>query len=483
MNARFAFPALCAGLLAGCTTLAPEPQPPSIVEAIPDTYPTDPGTGKYEPAAWWHSYSDPVLNRLVDEAIAENLDIVQAAARAERAAAQARIARSAQLPTLSAGLSSSYSSSPLSGSPFGSITGGQGPTRIENETYSAALDVAYEVDLFGRIRNDRLAAEADAFAAQRDVEAIRLATIAQVISAYFEIVDTRRQIELTLLSADILQERVELTEDRFASGLAESFELNQVRQESRTIEANLPLLEAALTRAESRLAILLGDYPGDLREQMGRQLAPQLIFEPVPASIPIELLGQRPDVAAAWMRLEAARLRIGARRAERYPAIRLSGSIGAQGGDPAAAFDFANNWALSLASGITAPLFDAGRISAGIRAARADYDGQAAAYSAAVLGAFGEVTDAIETYEEQRQRYGLIAQQLEVAEATLDLQARRYRSGVGSYVAYLDALRTSMQLQSSLSGAARDVALARLDVHRALGGDWTAMSRSPEDME
>lgn len=438
---------------------------------VPKTYRAAEVQGEYRPAAWWHAFEDPTLNALVDEALDDNLDIAEAAARVERASAQARVARSALLPSLEASASASYSDSPLSGTAFGELAGGSG--RLESETYSLSLGAGYELDLFGRARNDLLASRAEARAAEFDFRAVQLAAAAETISTYFEIVDARRQIELTVLRSDILADRADRTDERFRRGLVESFELYQVRQELRNLQASLPQRESALEAAEGRLAVLLRDYPESLHKRLDQPLRPRLVFKPVPAGLPIGLLAQRPDVSAAWQRLEAARLRIGARRAERFPSLQLSGSLGTQGAAPEDVFDTAKNWALSLAANIVAPIFDGGRISANIAAARASYDELAAAYARAVLDAYREVASAIEDYEEQRQRYQLILAQLDEAESSLDLQARRFRSGVGTYIAYLDAQRAVYQVHSELSAAGRDVALARLGVHRALGGDWT----------
>ena len=229
--------------------------------------------------------------------------------------------------------------------------------------------------------------------------------------------------------------------------------------------------------------MLLRDYPQGLRDRIAKPLRPRLVFDRVPLGLPASLLAQRPDVAAAWQRLDAARLTIGARRAERFPALRLDGSIGAQDDTASGAFDVADNWALSLASNIVAPIFDGGRISANVAIARATYDERAAGYARAVLNAYREVASASEDYEEQRQRYRLILAQFGDAQASLDLQARRFRSGVGTYIAYLDAMRAVYQVRSNLSSAGRDVALARLGVHRALGGDWTTdRDFAPVDM-
>jgi len=463
--------ASCAAL-AGCISMAPKQRVPEVAERLPVAYSGADAAGDYRPAAWWRAFEDEALDALVDEALRDNLDIAEAAARVERARAQARLAMSTLFPKIDAQAGSTYSDTPLSGSALGAF--GIPVNRLEVENYSLGLGASYEIDLFGRNRDDWRARRADALAAREDFRSVQLAAAAEAIATYFEIVDARRQIELARLGTDVLADRVQRTEERYQRGLVESFELYQVRQQLRDIEASLPLRQSALESAEGRFAVLLRDYPEDLKERISGPLRPRLVFEPVPAGLPSELLSQRPDVAAAWQRLEAARLAIGARRAERFPSLRISGSAGAQGGEPKNATQFNANWAVSLTSNIVAPIFDAGRISANIKAARATYDERAAAYARAVLGAYREATFAITDYQEKRRRYGLIAAQLADAEASRDLQARRFRSGVGSYIAWLDATRAVYQVESSLSGAARDVAVARLGVHRALGGGWAA---------
>ncbi len=457
--------------LSGCVSLAPEVEQPSVVAAMPEQFSAPAIPGEYAPAAWWSQFEDPVLNQLVDRALSNNLDVIEAAGRVEQASAQARLARSALLPSVSLSGDASSTSTPLDGNAFSDLAGGV-IDRLENEAYTLSLGASYEIDLFGRARGDLAAARQDAVATEYDLQAIQLAAAAETISAYFDLVDTRRQIDLTRVTIETLEDRAERTDERFQRGLAESFELYQVRQDLRSTQASLPQLESALVALQARLALLTGSYPNALTEQIEQDLRPRLVFQPVPSGLPSDLLEQRPDVAAAWARLDAARLRIGARRAERFPTLTLGGSYGTQAGDLGGAFNFASNWATSLAASIVAPIIDGGRISANIRSARAVYDQQAAAYARAVLTAYGEVDSAIADYDEQRARYLLITKQLYEAEASLDLQRRRFASGVGSYVSYLDALRTVYLVETNLSSAARATAQARLGVHRALGGDW-----------
>jgi multidrug efflux system outer membrane protein len=464
--------------LVGCADFSPPEQTPAPIAELPTGFGETQSDDARQPLNWWHAFNDPTLNRLVDEALIANLDIAEAAARVDEARAQARIAGANRFPSVSGSAGASYSDSPLAGTSFGGFGGTA--SRLTNETYSTGLNFAYELDFWGRIRNDARAARADLFAAEADLRTARLGALADTISTYFEVVDLRAQIALSVNTIDILQDRVENTERRYDRGLASSFELYQLRQDYRNTQAALPQRESQLTAAEGRLALLLGRYAGTLREEMGGRLTPQLVFEPIPTGLPADLLIQRPDVAAAAQRFEAARFRVGARRAELFPSLSLSSTLGTQSGNPSGIFDILDNWVLNLGASLTAPLFQGGRIRANIDVAEARYAQQTASYARTVLNAYREVMAALEDYEEQRQRYSLIFGQLQEAEASANLQAERYAGGVSAFTDYLDALRTLYQVQSALSGAGRDVALARLAVHRGLGGGWTEDASTPE---
>lgn len=453
----------------GCVSMAPDSKAPDIAAGVPQQYSKTDVTGVYEPAQWWTSFQDPVLNALLDEALAKNLDLAEASARLRAAEAQARVSKSGLFPQVTGSLGSSFSDTPVDGTGFDF---GGGASRFQTETYSSDLAFSYEVDLWGQLRDDFKAARADAVAAAADLRAARLAVMAETITSYFDIVDARDQIALTTKIIDVLGDRVEQTENRYRRGLATSFELYQVRQDFRNIQAGLPQRESQLTATEGQLAVLVGRYSNNMDQFLGQKLAPQLIFTAIPSGLPIDLLVQRPDIYAEGQRLESARFNLGARKAERFPSISLSAGTGTQAGDPSGLFDIFDNWVLSLGASLTAPLFQGGRIRANIDVADAQYSQQAAVYARTVLTAYQEVGAAIEGYEEERQRYRFLFAQLDEASAAAQLQSQRFAGGVGSYVDYLDALRAQYQVQSALSSAARDVALARLAVHRALGGSW-----------
>lgn len=456
-------------LVSGCVSMAPDSPAPEIAAGVPQQFSKSDASGSYEPAQWWTDFQDPVLDALLDEALAKNLDLAEAAARLRAAEAQARVSKSGLFPQINADVGSSYSDTPTAGTGFG---GAAGASRFQVESYTSGLGFSYEVDLWGKLRDDARAGRADATAAAADLQAARLAVIAETITSYFDIVDARDQIALTTKIIAVLGDRVEQTENRYRRGLATSFELYQVRQDFRNIQSGLPQRESQLAATEGQLAVLVGRYSDNMEQFLGQKLAPQLVFTSIPSGLPIDLLAQRPDIYAEGQRLESARFNLGARKAERFPSISLTAGTGTQAGSPSGLFEIFDTWILNLGAGLTAPLFQGGRIRANIEAADAQYAQQAAVYARTVLTAYQEVSVAIESYEEERQRYRFLFSQLDEASAAAQLQSRRFATGVGSYVDYLDALRAQYQVESALSGSARDVALARLAVHRALGGSW-----------
>lgn len=458
-------------LFAGCVSMAPNQSQPQIVADLPDEYGILEKAGEYRPANWWKAFNDPVLDQILQKSLSGNLDLAESAARLRAAEAQARVSKSGLYPQVNLSGSANYSDTPAGGTAFGGLAGGA-VNRFEVETYAPSLGFSYEVDLWGRVRNQARSGRADAIAAAADLKAARLSIMAETITNYFDLVDARAQIVTQVKTIDLLNDRTTQTESRYRRGLVTSFELYQIRQDFRNTQASLPQSEARLAAIEGQLAVLSGGYARDIDDLLTKSLKPQLVFEPIPAGLPVSLLVQRPDVVASWQRLEAARFTVGVRRAEQFPAISLSSSVGTQAANLSGIFDTMDNWVLSLGASLTAPLFQGGRIRANIELANAQYAQASAAYARTVITAFQEVRTTIAQYEEQRQRYRFLFLQGQEAQDTARLQSKRFASGVGQYSDYLDALRQEYQIESALSAAGRDVALARLAVHRALGGDW-----------
>ena len=477
-------------LVAACS-FAPPPAVPEAAAELPEAFEERGAAGTYEARDWWTAFEDPVLNTVVDSVLAANFDLAEAVARVQQARAQAGIARAGLFPSVGASASATDSDSPSNagfGQQFRELAGGDDsplpggfefPDRLGITTYSLGTDFAYELDFWGRARNDARAAGMDYLASESDYEAARIGVLATAITTYFEIVDLRRRTALASETVDVLLEREELAETRYDRGLVTSFELYQVRQELRNTQAGLPQLESALVNAEGRLAVLLGGFRGKLDAILPDSLAPMTASDPVAAGVPADLLLQRPDVRAAWLRLEGARYAIGARRAELLPSLSFSGTIGVQASEVDGLFSV-DQWFRNLLGNLTAPIFQGGRIRNNIAMAQARFNQAAAAYGRTVVTAVHEVEAALATLDNEGQRHEFLSSQREEALASVALQSQRYASGVGGYTDYLDALRSLLNVESTLAAARRDLALARLAVHRALGGEWSA---PPEVLE
>ena len=281
---------------------------------------------------------------------------------------------------------------------------------------------------------------------------------------------------------DILSERLTLTEDRYQRGVVSSIELYQIQQDLNATMSGLPLLGSQIVAARGRLSILLGRYPHELEPVLSGQELPLVNLKPIPAGIPADILSGRPDLVAAAFRLEASRQRVGERKAARLPSINLTGSTGTQSAELSDIIR-ADQWFTNFVASLTAPIFSGGRLKADQEAAEARYDQEAARYARSVLTAFQEVDAAISSFDAQRQRKLVLDDQLRVAEASEAAARLRVEQGVGDYIGYLDALRTRLNVQDTQSSAERDLATARLQLHRALGGNWIAEPTNAHDSE
>ena len=472
-------------LFAGCS-LAPRTSLPEPVSELPGDFAESLAAGPHEPVEWWHAFADPALDTVVDSVLVSNFDLAGGIARVQQARVRARIARVAFLPAVQLGGSANDINSPTNADIGAQLQelglGGDDsdlpipftlPDRLALTTYELNAGFAYELDFWGRVRNDALAAGAEYLASESDFHAARIGILSETITAYFEIVALRRLTALYREMVDVLLEQEQLALTRYDRGLAGSFNLYRVRQELRNVQAGLPQLESLLTSAEGRLSVLLGGYRPDMEAILPDALTPSPVADPVPAGVPADLLLQRPDVIAAGQRLDAARYAIGARRAELFPNLSLSGSIGLQSSEADELFNV-DQWFRNLVVNLTAPVIKRGRLRDNVVLAHALFDEMAAAYGRTVVTAVNEVEAALAGLENAKRRHTFLGSRLEEAQASADLKSQRYASGIGSYADYLNVLLTRLIVESALVGAERDMALARLAVHRALGGAWTA---------
>ena len=442
------------------------------------------------PFPWWESFDDPVLNRVVEAVLESNYDLATAVARVEQARARARIATAVRLPRIQASLGAVEFDAPTNvglgaqlaelglGADAFTAFGFSLPDRLDQATYSAGAEVAYEVDFWGRDRNAALSAGAQREASEADYRAARMGVLVQTVATYLEIVDLYRQRGFAGETVEILREWVTLAEIRYDRGVGDVRDVYALRRNLADAEASLPGVNERLADAEGRLRVLLGvhehpDLVGTLSDTM-----PTSTMAPVPTGVPAEALAQRPDVAAARQRLAAARFVLGARRAALLPSLSLSGSIGLQSPDTGAWFD-PDQWFRNLSSSLLAPVFQGGRLRGNVKLAEAELAEAAAVYGQAVARATAEVETALAALESNLHRLALLTSFAQEARAEAMLQEERYASGVGDYRTFLAASQMSVGAKAAHAAGERDLAYARLALHRALGGAWSSSGGEP----
>lgn len=418
---------------------------------------------------WWALYADPVLDRLVEEALAHNADIQVAAARVLEARAVAGTVDADLYPALSAGYAASRSKSTL----LGSMPQTAGLPRIQNN-YKATLEVSYEVDFWGKFRRAGEAARADLLAASAAQEAVRLSLIAGIAQQYFALLASDAQVTVAERTAATRSETLRLFRQRLEAGVLSEFDLRRAEAEEAATRAQLAALLLERERAESALTVLLGRSPQEVLEgALVRGTPGALPPLTVPAGLPSELLLRRPDLQEAEQKLMAANARIGAARAGYFPSIGLTAYSGGESvafsklfSGPAGIFSFA----ASLAQ----PIWNAGRIGFGVDAAEARRDQALAQYKQAVANAFKDVRDALATQAATRDALAAETTRAQALEKALQAARQRFDAGIASRLDVLDVERNLLAAELARIDAERAQRAALAGLFKALGGGWTS---------
>ncbi len=449
-------------LVAGCTTTPPYERPEiELPEAWKESAPRYAADGR-----WWRLFDEPELDALVEEARANNADLVIAAARVAEARALLGEAQSFFSPTLDAGASAARQriSRRAAGIPPGAPR--------EFSSYRATLDLSYEIDLFGRLRAGERAARAELEASEAAREAVRLALTAAVAQSYFSLRALDEQIELFSRTVKLREESIALQRRRFQAGLLSEFEFRQLEAEAAAARAQLPPLQRAREQEEAVLSVLLGRSP---REVLEKRIAfaggqdPVLEAPVLPAGIPSELLLRRPDLVEAERQLAAANARVAVARAEMFPSIGLTAALGSESMALSSLFGAgAGLWSVGV--GLAQPIFAGGRLEAREAAAQARERALLAQYQKTIQTAFSEVRAALAAQARSRESFEAETAREVALTETLRLARLRYENGIASQLDVLDAERGLLAARSARIDALRAYRSAIADLYRALGG-------------
>jgi len=457
-------------ILAGCSTGPDYVRPPA---ELPEAWTAAPADGKPVAAGrWWTVYGDSILDKLVDEALANNQDLALATARLDEARALARVADAELVPSVDAGFQRDRSRRSDS-----SAT--RVPGSLENNNYRAQLNVSYELDLWGRLRDSAKAARAELLSTTAARETVRLALTAQVTQSYYALVALDGQLADTRKSLALRQDNLRLQRVRADAGLINDFELRQLEAEVAAAQAQLPALERRRSSEELALGVLLGRSPRALiNDSVSRGAdSGQLATPVVPANLPSDLLLRRPDIVAAEQQLIAANARIGAARASLFPRIGLSGYFGSESAALSNLFSGpAQIWSLGFA--LAQPIFQGGRLFGEVEAVQARERQALASYQKTLQTAFRETHDALVAQVRAREVFDAENSRARALADSLRLARIRYENGLTSQLEVIDAERNLLSAELNRRDALRAQRTAVADLVRALGGGWTGLTEN-----
>jgi len=430
-----------------------------------------PGPPTTEFDAWWRAFGDPVLAKLVERALAQNLDIEQARARVLQSRAAARAAGAALLPEARVTASSAQVEQSLE-SPIGEILRHTGGSRSYGEL-AVGAEASWEIDLFGGLRRGREAARADALAAERQADAIRVSVAAETADAYLQARAFQSRLAVARRQEQVQQDLVDLLVRRADEGVSAERELREARAALEGVRATIPPLTSGLDAGLNRLDVLMGAQAGTYRAELA-QAAPEPILPSLAVrETPADLLRRRPDVLAAEQRLVAANARIGASIADYYPKVSVSGLLGVASLGAGPLFG-ASALTHQVGAGLSWRLFDFGRVDAEVAQARGREAEALAAYRQTVYRATEEVEDAFTAMVQQEARAEALSRQIEQLTVARQQAQDAYTGGVTSLVEVRDADRELLAASDQLVQARADAARAAVAAFRALGGGWSA---------
>jgi len=416
-------------------------------------------------AAWWRQFDDPTLDALVGEALSENRELRIAFARLRAARSIRDDVTNDRFPTVTAGAGAEYGEAQQPGF---------GEERSSIERYDLGLDMAWELDLFGRVQRRIEASEAQSEAAEAELYQLQVSLIAELVDAYGQLRGAQLRERIARENLENQRNSHRLTEQLRDAGVGN--ELDVLRADARlaATQASLPQLQAQQTRATNRIATLLGQRADTLSVDLTPRELPA-IAKALPIGDPTELLRRRPDILAAERQLAAATANVGVATADLFPRVSLSGFLGfIAGRGSQIGSSAAQAW--GVAPSITWAAFDMGSVRARLRGAEADAEGALASYEQQVLLALEESENAFSDYSRAQERLLALLRQSGASRAAAEQAAIRYREGTVDFLVLLDAERERLAAEDAQAQAEVEVYRGVVGLYKALGGGWQLAS-------
>jgi NodT family efflux transporter outer membrane factor (OMF) lipoprotein len=458
-------------IISGCALVGPDYTPPSP-EVKAEWQPHE------DPALlpdadlvvrWWELFNDPLLNRFIAEASANNLDLLTAVARIDETRARLGITSRNILPSVDIAADATRSRGSEN-----SVSGDYVET-----IYAPGISAGWEIDLFGRIRRSVESATANYEASQEDRTDVMITVYSRVSLAYLDIRTTQARLAAARANISSQRETLKLVRSRFTHGLATDLDIAQSERLLARAEAEVPPLNIALSQAINNLGVLLGQQPGSLHQLLVTPEPIPLPPERATVGVPADLLRQRPDIRRAERELAAQSAMIGVATADLYPSFTLNGSLGFESVSTSDLFN-AGSKVFALGPSLRWNIFSRDRIRNQIRVEDALTRQRLLAYEYAVLNGLREVENNLTAYIEDRVRLSALERSVSAARRSVSLATDLYKKGLSDFQQVLDAQRDQFEYENQLASARGNASANFVRLYAALGGGWDPDLVTPE---
>lgn len=465
-------------LVTGCT-VGPDYKPPVV--PVPKQWSDAPKVKAKEfpqrsqqQDQWWKTFNDPVLDRLISDAVAANLDLKLALERVKEARAQRWITITAGLPSITgkSNINRRYNNTSSTSQSGGStsVGGGFGVGNQLIDIFQFGFDAQWELDFFGGVRRAIEAADANVDLEIESSRNILVTLLGEVASNYIELRANQQLISITRENLSSQQETVRLTQIRQQAGFASWLEVAQSQSQAATTEAFIPVYDTVVKQSIHNLSVLLGREPDALAFRLDNPGKIPVISTLALSVLPSELLLRRPDIRQAERQLAKANADVGVATAELYPRVNLAAFLGLQNTNITDFTPIGKSW--SAASSLTLPILNWGRISANIKTKKSQFSQAFLTYQETVLTAFKEVENTLVAYRKEQQRHKSLTQAVEASQLAVEMADERYHRGLTTFLDVLQTQQTLYQTQRDLVDSDAQLSTDLVALYKALGGGW-----------
>ncbi|PKN88805.1 MAG: RND transporter [Deltaproteobacteria bacterium HGW-Deltaproteobacteria-1] len=462
--------ALLITIISGCVSVGPDYVRPDIT-IYKDWHtkikidPSSKETNAQLLAVWWGELGDPKLTGFIEHAVKGNLDLKKAQARVREARARRGVAKAGYFPTLNATGSANQGRS--------IEDTGSGAT---SDLYSVGFDASWELDIFGGVRRSVEATQANLEASEEDRRDVLVSLLAEVAINYIDVRTYQARLAAAEANLKSQEETHQLTVWRNQAGLSDELAVQQARLNLENTRSKVPALRTGLEEAMNRIAVLLGEQPGNVHAELTNREAIPLGSLNVAVVVPADVMRRRPDVRKAERNLASQTAKVGVATADLYPKFKMSGTIGLDALSIGNLF-LSGSRNYSFGPSITIPLFAGGSIRKNIDVQSALQEQYLIAYETAVLNALEEVENALVAYTEEQSRRQWLIDAATAAKLAAQLAKIKYESGITDFTSVLDADRSLLSAEDDLAQSEGKVTANLIRLYKALGGGWTSAAK------